>query len=110
MFYDDFAEVLDKTFTVIRQTQTLDPATNRPIKSKTTFGPYKCYLNRKTVATSKNSDRTILTEQLRIYTGAEVNVKFGDLIVIDNVQYNAGFVYKPLNDHAEIDIKALDEK
>ena len=104
-----FAQTLSQQATVISMTYTTDNKYNRPQQLETSTD-YACRIARKSGAYINGSNAPSTTDnRFRAYFEIDAIIEEGNTIIVDNIKYRAGLVYKPLNHHTEVDISVLQE-
>lgn len=104
-----FAQTLSQNATVISMTYSTDNKYNRPELIETSTD-YACRVARKSGAYINDSNAPSTTDnRFRAYFEIDAVIEEGNTIIVDNIKYRAGLVYRPLNHHLEVDISVLQE-
>ena len=104
-----FAQTLSQQATVISQTYSTDNKYNRPLPAETQID-YACRIARKSGTYLNSSNAPSTTDnKFRAYFEVDAVIEEGNTIIVDNIKYRAGLVYKPLNHHLEVDISLIAE-
>lgn len=104
MFVEEFADLLDSEYYVYRVESSLGQY-NRPIETEYNEGPYAARLVLLGGSTNEVAPYRTSTANARMYTSADANLKVGDRITINAARYTVELIYKPLNNHSEVELK-----
>lgn len=99
-----FASTLYQTAYIKRTVTTYDNKYNRPETTVETI-EYPCRVTRKSNGYLVLQDPKNQTQSnFRGYFEIDADISSGDLIVVDDMKYKVGLVYKPMNHHIEVDL------
>lgn len=99
-----YASTLYQIATVTRTVTTYDNKYNRPENTISTI-EYPCRITRKGNGYLYIQDpKSQVQSNFRGYFEIDADIKTGDLLIVDNIKYKAGLIYKPMNHHIEVDL------
>lgn len=101
--------MFNQMLTVTRTEVVKDPLTHIASKKEVPYGPYPCSSGKSSGNFIQSQPMGKTIQNLKIYTIAGANIKSGDIVTVDGVNYIVENPYKPRNHHLECDITLQSE-
>lgn len=105
-----FRDMLNQTMIVKRMQTIKDPVTHITTTQLSSIGSFSCSIGKqKNITLIQSEPQSYTTQKLMLFTEITADLKGGDIVTIDNIDYIVNGLYKPRNHHIEADISVKQE-